>query len=174
MLAENLQDVFQLSLELAFDCERHLIEHLPKMVDAISAFELRAAFERQLENDKIHQNRLEQIFSRLDRAAAAEHNPVIRAITAEGEKLIKHIDRSPLLDAVLIMHGQQITHYQTALYCSLAAFARTLHLDGEARMLEQSQTEEQIAIARLTDIAEESVNRDALTFQNTPHIFPLL
>ena len=174
MLAENLQDVFQLSLELAFDCELHLVEHLPKMANAASSSQVRSAFELHLDDAKAHQNRLEQIFARLNRASAAEHNPVIRAIAGEGEKLIKHIESSPLLDAVLIMHGSQMAHYQTALYGSLAAFARTLNHNDEARLLEQSQNEARLAIEALKEIGAASVYREAAAFQNTPHIFPLL
>jgi len=174
MLAENLGNVFELALELAYDCEQHLIDHLPKMTDAACSEPLRESLEQYMDQTKEHRARLEKVFAALDRAPGAEHNPVIRGITGEGEKLIKHIDRSPLLDAVLIMHANQIAHYEIALYESLVSFARTLSLQDTAELLEQTWGEEKIAAEALTRIAEHSVNREAARFQNTPHIFPLV
>jgi ferritin-like metal-binding protein YciE len=174
MQAETLEDVLQRDLEFAYDCEQHLMHELPKIAEAVNSRELRMAFEQQLEQTGLHLARLDQIFSWLNRPAGIETNHVIRSIVGEGNKLIKHINRSPLLDAALIAAASQAAHYEIALYGSLCSFARALNLDDSASLLQQTLNEEKQADQAFARIAEDSVNREALQFHNTPHIFPLL
>ena len=54
------------------------------------------------------------------------------------------------------------------------SFARVLNLPEPAALLEQTLTEESAAEQRLTQIAETSVNRDAVAVHNTPHMLTLL
>ena len=115
MLAENLSDLFQRGLEFAYDCERHLVKELPKMSAAASSIDLKRAIDVHWEDTKSHVDRLEQVFSILKRAAAEETNHAIRNLLAESDKLIKHIDRSALLDTALIVTGTQIEHSEIAL-----------------------------------------------------------
>src|ERR1700679_1323317 len=125
MLLDNLSDLFQRGLEYAWDCEHLLVKELPKMVEAATSQDLRHALDMHLVETKGHVYRLEQIFTRLDRAPAAEKSEPVHIIVEECAKMMAHIDRSPLLDAVLIFSGNQIEHYEISLYGSLSAFART-------------------------------------------------
>ena len=90
MLAENVSDLFQRSLEFAYDGENHLVKELPKMAEAASSPELKRALAEHLGETKIHVERLDRVFALLNRAAAEETNHAIRSLTSEGEKLIKH------------------------------------------------------------------------------------
>ena len=126
MLAETLSDIFQRGLEFAYDCEQHLIKTLPKFIESVRSQELKAAFERQLEESKQQLTRLDEVFASLNRAAATENNRSVESILAEGEKLIKHIDASPLRDAALIITGNLVQHNEIALYGSLTALAKVL------------------------------------------------
>ena len=173
MLLGTLQDLFERGLEFAYDCERQLLQELPKMEQAAESGELKGAFAQQIEAAKQHLERLEQIFAKLERAPAAEKDP-IRAITSETEAMISHIDQSALLDAALIVLGKQLAHYKIALYESLGSFARVLNVGEPAALLEQTLAEESVAEQRLTQIAETSVNRDAVAVHNTPHMLTLL
>jgi ferritin-like metal-binding protein YciE len=174
MLLGTLSDLFERGLEFAYDCEQQLLQELPKMEQAAESGELKGAFAQQLEAAKQHLERLEQIFAKLERAPAAEHKDPIRTITSETETMIGHIDHSALLDAALIVLGKQLAHYKMALYESLGSFARVLNLGEPAALLEQTLAEESVAEQRLTQIAETSVNRDAVAVRNTPHMLTLL
>jgi ferritin-like metal-binding protein YciE len=169
MLAENLSDLFQRGLEFAYDCERHLVKELPKMAEAASSVDLRLAIEAHLSETRSHVERLERVFSILNRAAAEETNHAIRGVTAETQKLIKHIDRSALLDTALIVMGTQMEHYEIALYGSTRSLARLLGFNDAVNLLEQTLDEEKAADKKLTEIALNSINREAIGFQNTPH-----
>jgi ferritin-like metal-binding protein YciE len=173
MLAENLSDIFQRGLEFDYDCERQLIKEFPKMIEAAQSAELKAALERQLEESKRQHERLDQIFAALNRAPAEETNHSVHSILTEAEKLIKHIEASPLRDAALIIQGNLVHHNKIALYGSLCALAPILKLDVPAQLLEQTLSEEKAADQELTKIAA-TVNQAAAGFQNTPHGFVII
>ncbi len=167
MLLDNFSDLFQRGLEYAWDCEHLLVKHIPGMVEAASAQELKHALDLHLVQTKSHIYRLEQIFTRLDRSPAGEKSEPARIIVAECERMISHIDVSPLLDAALVFSGNQIEHYEISLYGSLCAFARTLGLDEVSSLLEEVLSEEKAADHELTRIAD-NVNRAARDVHNTP------
>jgi ferritin-like metal-binding protein YciE len=173
MLLDNLSDLFQRGLEYAWDCEHVLLKQLPKMVEAATMQELKQALDVHLMETKGHIYRLEQIFTRLDRSPAAEKNEPIRIIVEECDKMIGHIDRSALLDAALVFHGNQIDQYEIGLYQSLRGFARTLGLDEVAGLLDQVLDEEKSVAHQLTGLAENSINRAAAGVHN-PRPFALI
>lgn len=168
MLAENVSDLFQRSLEFAYDCEHHLVKELPKMAEAASSSVLKSALAQHLQETKVHVQRLDRIFALMNRAAAEETNHAIRSLTSEGEKLIKHIDRSALLDTALIDTGTQVEHNEIALYGSMRRLAILLGLGEAADLLEKTLEEERAANKKLTEIANGGVNQNALGVQNTP------
>jgi ferritin-like metal-binding protein YciE len=169
MLPENLSDLFQRGLELAYGCERHIVKELPHMVDSISSATLRKVFEDHLEETKTHLERLEKVFSTLERVAVDETDHTAESITREAEKMIKHIDRSPLLDAAIIMSGNQLEHHEIALYGSLHSLARLLGKTEAASLLEQTLNEEKTTDQAMTQIAESLVNSEAIGFENSLH-----
>lgn len=168
MLLDNLSDLFQRGLEYAWDCEHQLVKQLPKIVEAASSEELKHALDMHLVETKSHIYRLKQIFTRLDRAAAGEKSEPARIILDECEKMMAHVDPSPLLDAILIFAGNQVAHYEMALYGSLASLARTLELEEVANLLEETLLEEKSADQSLTRIAERTINPAAKTVHQTP------
>jgi ferritin-like metal-binding protein YciE len=168
MLLDNLSDLFQRGLEYAWDCEHLLLRQLPKMVEAATLQDLKQALDLHLVETKGHIYHLEQIFTRLERSPAAEKNEPIRIIVDECEKMIGHIDRSPLLDAALVFCGNQIEQYEIGLYESLAGFARALGLDAVAGLIDQILGEEKNAAHQLTGLAKSSVNQAASYVHNTP------
>jgi ferritin-like metal-binding protein YciE len=168
MLLDNLSDLFQRGLEYAWDCEHLLLRQLPRMVQAATLQELKQALDLHLVETKGHIYRLEQVFTRLDRSPAAEKNEPMRIIVDECDKMIGHIDRSPLLDAALVFCGNQIEQYEIGLYESLTGFARALQLDEVAGLIDQILGEERNAANHLTRLAASSVNRSASYVHNTP------
>jgi ferritin-like metal-binding protein YciE len=168
MLLDNLSDLFQRGLEYAWDCEHLLLKHLPKMSESASSQELKHALDVHTVETKGHVYRLEQVFTRLDRAPAAEKSEPIRILVEESEKMIAHLDRSPLMDASLIFSANQIEHYEIGLYGSLVSFARTLGLEEVASLLDEILGEEKASDQTLTRIAEGSINRAASNVHNTP------
>ena len=168
MLLDNLSDLFQRGLEYAWDCENLLLKQLPKMVEAASSEELKHALDMHLVETKSHIYRLKQIFTRLDRAPAGEKSEPVRVILDECEKMVSHLDPSALLDAALIFSGNQVAHYEMALYGSVASLARALGLEEVSNLLEETLIEEKSADQSLTRIAERSVNGAARGVHQAP------
>ena len=168
MLLDNLSDLFQRGLEYAWDCEHLLLRQLPRMVEAATLQDLKQALDLHLVETKGHIYHLEQIFTRLDRSPAAEKNEPIRIIVDECDKMIGHIDRSPLLDAALVFCCNQIEQYEIGLYESLCGFARALELEEVAGLIDQILSEEKNTAQQLARLAESSVNHAASYVHNSP------
>jgi ferritin-like metal-binding protein YciE len=169
MEIENLSGLFQRNLELAYGCERYLLKELPEVIAEISSASLRTIFEQHLEETATQANRIEDIFIMLHRGPAEETDHAIQNIVGDAQKLIKHIDRSPLLDAALIVRANEVEHHEIAVYGSLRALGDVLGLSGAAELLRRTLAEEKAADRRLTEIAESLVNSEALGFTNNKH-----
>ncbi len=168
MLLDNFSDLFQRGLEYAWDCENLLSKQLPKMIEAAASAELKQALELHLAETKKHIYNLEQIFTRLDRSPAAEKSEPIRVIIDECDRIIGHLDKSPLLDAALLFAANQVEYYEIGLYQSLAGFARTLTMDAIVSLLDEILTEEKNVATQMARLAEVQINPAALNIHNTP------
>jgi ferritin-like metal-binding protein YciE len=159
---ESVQDLFELGLKFTYDCEQQLIKALPKMAQASTSSQLRSAFEQHLEETRRHAQRLEQVFQDLGVKADTETNDVVKNLIKEGDRMIGSIDKSPLLDAALIVAGNQVEHYEMAVYGSLRTWAELLGRTQSVRLLQETLNEEKAADQKLTQIGATSVNREAL------------
>jgi ferritin-like metal-binding protein YciE len=159
MKINSLRDLFHIHLFYAYDCEEKLVKKgLPSMIDATNSPELRQALEQHLEETRGHVRRLEQVFTAAGLTPDTKGNDIIDEMTSAAKDSVSHIDASPLRDAALVMNGNQVEHYEIALYGSLVAQAKQLGLADAVRALEQTLTEEKAADAKLTQLAETSIN----------------
>src|SRR5438874_3710675 len=159
---ESIQDLFERGLRHLYDCEQKLVKKgLPSMIEAAGSSELRRVLEQHLQETRNHIRRLERVFTACGFKANSEDNDVIDEMTKEGEKMIKAIDALEVRDAALIVSGNQIEHYEIATYGSLIAFAQQLGFSEAVALLQETLQEEKAADAKLTQIAETSVNSRA-------------
>ena len=159
MTIKSLRDLFEIGLRYAYDCEQQLVQKgLPGMIKGASSPELKTALEQHLEETRKHVTRLEQVFSTLGMKAETEDNDVVEEMIGAAEGMIDEIDASPLRDAALIVAGNQVEHYEMAMYGSLLAFAEQLDLGEVVTTLRTTLQEEKGADAKLTQIGESAVN----------------
>lgn len=161
MAKQSLEDLFVTGLQYVYDAEKQLVEALPKMAQASSTPQLREAFEQHLKETQEHARRAEQIFKALGKQAESKPNTVVQAMRQEADKMIQSIDQSPVRDAALIVAGNQVEHYEMAAYGSLLNFAKQLGKQECVQPLQQTLEEEKEADAKLTQIAESQVNKQA-------------
>lgn len=161
MPTQTLEDLFATGLQYAYDAEKQLVEALPKMAQASSTPQLRQAFEQHLKETEEHARRAEQIFRALGKQAERKPNTVVKAMTQEADKMIQSMDQSPVRDAALIVAGNQVEHYEMAAYGSLLTFAQLLGKQECVQSLQQTLGEEKKADAKLTEIGESQVNKQA-------------
>jgi ferritin-like metal-binding protein YciE len=162
MKPKTMQDLFEHLLRKAYDCEQKLVKKgLPTMIDAASAPELKSALQQHLQETQRHIHRLEQVFSVCGKDVDTEKAKILDEMTDEVEDVIGDIDASPLRDAALIVGGNQVEHYEMAIYGSLVSFAQQLGFTQAVTLLQETLNEEKAADAKLTQIAEQFVNTRA-------------
>jgi ferritin-like metal-binding protein YciE len=162
----SLRELFDIKLRYAYDCERKLVEKgLPNMIEHAGSQELRTALQHHLQETRNHIVRLEQIFSGVGKEPDTKGNDIFDELASAAKDSISNIDDSPLRDAALIANGNQVEHYEIALYGTLAAYARHLGLQNAVGPLEETLKEEKAADAKLTQIAETVLNPQAAKYR---------
>ena len=161
MKVENLEDLFNHTLEDIYFAENKLVKALPKMAKASDSPALAKAFTGHLEETKEHVARLEQVFKMLDRKASSTKCPAIEGILEEGEELMSEIKDPDTRDAAMIAAGQAAEHYEITRYGTLISWAKLLGHKDVAALLEKTLKEEYSADDKLTKLAESKLNKEA-------------
>lgn len=162
MKIETLQDLFIDELRDLYDAEMQLIKALPKMANAAASSQLRTAFESHLRETEAQATRLERIFEQIGEKPTGQSCDAMKGLIKEGDKLVSNVDESPLRDAGLIGAANRVEHYEMAAYGTARTFAEMLGYNEAAQLLEQTLQEEKQADRKLTEIAEQMVNDNAL------------
>jgi ferritin-like metal-binding protein YciE len=157
----TLHSAFIDELRDTYDAEKQLTKALPKMAKAASSPELRAAFEKHLNETRTHVERLEAVFASIDEKARGKHCDGMAGIIEEGKTVMKEDFDEATMDACLIAAGQRAEHYEMAAYGTLAAWAKAMEHTEAANLLNMTLEEEKAADEKLTKIAEAGVNHDA-------------
>ncbi len=161
MPVNNLDELFREELKDLFDAEKQLVKALPKMVKAATSPELKAAFTDHLEVTKGHVERLKQIFEELGMPARGKVCKAMKGLVEEGGEMIDENAADHVKDAGLIVAAQKVEHYEIAGYGSLRTWAETVGHTKVAQLLAKTLAEEEEADAKLTEIAESTVNEEA-------------
>ncbi len=154
LLADQLKDLYS--------AENQIIKALPKMAKAAANPQLRAAFERHLEETRGHAQRLEQIAEEMDITLRGKKCKGAEGLIEEGKELMEEDFEDDVLDAGLIGAAQKVEHYEIASYGTARTHANTLGLKKVAKLLQQTLDEEAATDKKLTQLAEGIVNIEAL------------
>ena len=157
----TMDDLFVHTLQDIYYAENQIVKALPDMVEKATDKQLVQGFKTHLEESKGHVKRLEQVFKMLGKEPQGVDCPAIDGLIEESEDIAGDIDDKQVLDAALIGAAQAVEHYEIARYGTLIAWAKTLGRDDAARVLKQNLDEEKATDAKLSKLAETSVNRKA-------------
>jgi ferritin-like metal-binding protein YciE len=153
MKLSTLTDLYIDQLQDMHSAEKQLTRALPKMARAAASEELKAALSEHLEVTKEQLSRLDTILSGLDKTAGRKVCEAAVGLVAEGSEIIDADGEEDIRDAGLIVAAQKVEHYEIASYGSLRAFALLLGRRADARLLEQTLSEEKEADATLTKLS---------------------
>jgi len=159
----SLHDLYVSELKDLYDAENRIIKALPKMVEAANSPDLRAAFEKHLQQTRRHAERLEQILRSLDQSPKGKKCKGMEGIIDEGEDLMEEDAPESVADAALIAAAQRVEHYEIAAYGTVRTYARRLGFEDQAELLNQTLQEEGETDKKLTSLAETSINEEAKT-----------
>lgn len=158
---KTLNDLFVHTLKDIYYAENQIAKALPDMVDKATAPGLKQGFQKHLTETKGHISRLEQVFKMHGVEVEGVDCPAIDGILEEADDLAGDIADKQVLDAGLIAAAQAVEHYEMTRYGTLIAWARQLGRDDCASVLQQNLEEEKATDAKLTTMAESSINARA-------------
>ncbi len=160
--ATLLRELFLDELRDIYWAEKHLTKALPRMRKGATSQELANAFENHLVVTEEQIVRLEQVFEMLGEKARAIKCEGMEGLVMEGQKVMEDTPKGTAVrDAGLIISAQKIEHYEIAAYGSLVQLAKTMGLNEEAGLLQQTLDEEKETDLLLTELAVSGININA-------------
>ena len=144
-----------------FDAEQQLTKVLPDFARRATTPALRIAFEQHLSETQNHIHRLRKALERLGASPARKRCEGMRGLIREANAVVSTTPEGPLRDAVMITSAQKVEHYEMASYGTARTYAQVLGEPRVARLLQDTLAEEKHADAKLTEIAEGTVNDKA-------------
>lgn len=151
---ESVDELLVHEVQDLYSAEEQLIAALPLMASAATAPELREGFEAHLNETRTQLRRAEQALLSLDEKPSGETCEAMQGLIEEGQKLMKSVERGPVLDAALLDAGRKVEHYEIVAYRAAIAKAYELGQVAVASLLEMSLQEEELADHRLQRLAE--------------------
>ena len=162
MKLNTLKQLYLEELRDLHSAENQLLGALPKLAKGASSEELKLAFENHLDQTKVHVERLEEIFERLDETPKGKTCQAMKGLVEEGSEILGEDGEESVLDAGIIAAAQKVEHYEIASYGTVRTFAQLLGEDEAAELLQETLDEEGEADKLLTQLAQEIVNPEAL------------
>src|SRR3954451_1152443 len=162
MEMETLKDLYVEELKDLYSAEKQLVKALPKMAKAANDQQLAEAFRTHQRQTAEHAARLEQICEELGVSPRGKKCVGMEGLIEEGNELIKEDPDPDVLDAGLIAKAQHVEHYEIAGYGTVRTYARILGWVRHAELLQKTLDEESEADRLLAQLAESSINMEAL------------
>jgi ferritin-like metal-binding protein YciE len=159
----SLEDLLVEQIKDLYDAEHRLVDALPKMAEAANSTALKNAFLEHLDQTRNHVTRLEQAFNDMGIEPSRETCQAMKGLVSEGSEIINSKGSNPAVrDAGLIAAAQRVEHYEMAGYGSARTFAGQLGLTEVADLLQSTLEEESVADKKLTQLATQKINVEAL------------
>jgi len=162
----KIQTLNDLMVDVArdmLDAEKQLAKALPKMAKGASHPHLRKAFERHLEETKLHIEHVGEVLEALGHAVRGKKCKAMEGLIEEGKEILEMEAAPEAKDAALIAAAQKVEHYEIAGYGTLCTWASTLDIPRVKQILGDILAEEKATDGLLTEIAESVVNTQAAT-----------
>jgi ferritin-like metal-binding protein YciE len=160
MTLNNLADLFHDELRDILSAERQVMEAIPKMAKLASSGELKKAFEKHLEQTRIHVTRVDKAFADTGKAARAKTCEAMKGLIKEASAMMEESASPEVMDAALIACAQKIEHYEIATYGTLCTWAKLLGYTEALELLKLNLNEEEETDEALSALAE-TVNSEA-------------
>ena len=162
----TMEELFMEELRDLYDAETQLTKALPKMAKAATSDELRSAFEDHLGQTENQVERLRRIFAMSAEEPTGKKCPAMAGLIKEGDEIADDTDETAVRDAGLIAAAQKVEHYEIAGYGSARAHAELLGNKEAVRLLEQTLQEEKDTDEKLTELALNFINDEAVGIYN--------
>jgi ferritin-like metal-binding protein YciE len=162
MEIDSLKKLYVEELKDLYSAEKQLIQALPRMAKKATNEQLKQAFQQHLEITQGQLERLDTIFEGLGKAARGKKCKAMEGLIEEGKEMMQEDMAEDVMDAALIAAAQRIEHYEIAGYGTVRTYAQLLGEKDAAKLLQQTLDEEGEADKRLSQLAESSINVEAM------------
>jgi ferritin-like metal-binding protein YciE len=158
MRITTLEELLTDELKDIYSAENQLIKALPKMAKAAESSDLRQAFEKHLEQTRLHAQRIEEICGDLNVKPGGKKCRGMEGLIEEGKEVLQSDTEPEPLQAALIGAAQRVEHYEIAAYGTARAHAKQLGYMKAVDLLSQTLEEEKQTDQLLTKLAENRIN----------------
>ncbi|HSD83617.1 MAG TPA: ferritin-like domain-containing protein [Anaerolineae bacterium] len=165
MEMNSLKELYVEELRDLYSAENQITKALPRMAKKAETEELKGAFEEHLQQTENQIARLEKIFSSLDKSPRGKKCVGMEGLLEEGKEIMTEKMEPEVRDAALIAAAQRVEHYEIAAYGTVRAYAELLGEQEAMQLLTATLEEESATDEKLTQLAESSINVEAMNGQ---------
>jgi ferritin-like metal-binding protein YciE len=162
MEIDSLRKLYVEELKDLYSAEKQILQALPKMVKKATHPKLKSAFQDHLKVTEGHVERLDRIFEALGKPARGKKCKAMEGLLEEGKEMMSEDMEDDVMDAALISAAQRVEHYEMAGYGTVRTWAEQMGETAAAKLLQQTLDEERDADTSLTQLAETSINVEAM------------
>ena len=161
MKVQNIQDLMFVGMTYVLDAEKQLSQEAAKMAEAASDAEVKDIFQKSVTQGQKYAERVQSAFGKLGKQPDSNENQIVKAMVNEVENMISNTEQGPVRDAALIVAFNQQQAYRVSSYGSLAHYAELIGKSDAVADLKQSLDEAKAGDEKLTNIAEQKINKQA-------------
>ena len=162
MEMDSLRKLYVDELKDLYSAEKQILQALPKMAKKATNAQLKKGFETHLEETRGQVERLDRIFELLGKSSRGKKCKGMEGLLEEGKEMMQEDMEPEVMDAALIAAAQKVEHYEIAGYGTVRTYAQLLGEDQHVKLLQQTLDEEGNTDKKLTQLAESSINVEAL------------
>jgi ferritin-like metal-binding protein YciE len=162
MEIDSLRKLYVEDLKDLYSAEKQILQALPRMVKKANNEQLKKALEEHRQVTEKQVERLDRIFERLGKSSRGKKCKGMEGLLEEGKELLQEDVEPEVLDAGIISAAQKVEHYEMAGYGTVRTYAELLGENEHVKLLQQTLNEEGDADKKLTQLAESSINVEAL------------
>ena len=165
---DQIRDLLVDELKDLLNAENQLVQALPRIAQAAHNPKLREAIEKHLQQTQGHVERLKNAFELLGEKAQSKPCKGMTGLLQEGEERIQELRNQEdfAADLGLIAAAQKVEHYEISGYGTARYLAHQIGEYEVAKLLSQTQGEEESADFLLSEISKPLLQR-ALLADNT-------
>lgn len=161
MKMQNIEDLLYIGMTYALDAEQKLSKAAGKMADAADDSEVKEMFQKSVTQSEKYGERIQSAFQKLGKGSETNDNHIVKAMITEVENMVSNSEKGAVRDAALVVAFNQQQAYRVATYGSLRTYAELIGKADAVSELQQSLDEAKTGDEKLTQIAEQRINKQA-------------
>ena len=162
MEMDSLRKLYVDELKDLYSAEKQILQALPRMAKKAKNAQLKQAFELHVQETQKQVERLDQVFEMLGKSPRGKKCKGMEGLLEEGKEMMQEEMEPEVMDAALISAAQRVEHYEIAGYGTVRTYAQLLGEDKHVKLLQQTLEEEGNTDKKLTQLAETSINVEAM------------